>query len=59
MAASLKELESLGYASVFKDAGELSELIKAGDNDNTRYDIDDFWKRNSLNNIVSGIKGLL
>ena len=59
MAASLKELASLGYASVFKDAGELSELIKAGDNDNTRYDIDDFWKRNSLNNIVSGIKGLL
>ena len=59
MAASLMGLADLGYASVFKDAGELSELIKAGDNNNARYDIDDFWKRNSINNIVSGIKGFL
>ncbi len=56
MAVNLKRLSDLGYAEVFSDARELSELIKKIDHGNTAYSVEDFWKSNAFENIVSGIK---
>ena len=57
-AALMKEMVDKGYAVKFKDAGELAGLMDEREEGNTAYDMNDFWKGNSLDNIVNGIKEL-
>ena len=59
MGMYLRPLTEYGYAEYFSDAVELSELIKRGAGSGKEYRAEDFWKKDALRNIVSGIKEVL
>ncbi len=58
-AEPLKNLTKNGYALLFKDAGELASLIDENTGKNPDYDINDFWKQGSIDNIERGIRSLI
>lgn len=56
MAVNLRRLADSGYAELFSNTGELIDLIERKDSPGRTYDVEDFWKKNALNNIVTEIK---
>ncbi len=54
-----KDLTDLNYAKHFKDADDLIRLIESRDRDAVEYDINDFFKTGSLDNLEQGIKRIL
>ncbi len=58
-AAPLKQLSEKGYATLFQNAQELSSMIDKDIYNNISYDAEAFWKSNSMENILNGIKEIL
>ncbi len=50
-----EDLTDMGYAKLFKDAEELARLIRSRQGELPDYDINDFFKEGSLDNIEQGI----
>ncbi|SKB94590.1 hypothetical protein SAMN06296386_11018 [Lachnospiraceae bacterium] len=59
MAASLLNLVESGYAKLFSDEKEFVSLLESRESGHGKYDISDFWKENSMENIVSGINSVM
>ena len=59
MAEALLNLVESGYAKLFSDEKEFVNLLEERGDDSSQYDISDFWKTGSMENIVSGIKDVM
>ena len=57
-AVSMKPIVEKGYARLVKDARDLILKIVSRDDDKADYDMNAFWKENSMENIVNGIRSI-
>ncbi len=59
MAVSLMDIVEQGYAEIFKDEEEFIRLLDRRNNNTVKYDVSDFWKDDSMNSIVLGIRNIM
>ena len=56
MAVAMKGILDKGYAKMFKTPEELAALTDAAKESAPAYDLNDFWKENSMDTIVDLIR---